>query len=107
MIACASPRCCECAHPLHVFEPFVGGVPQHHRCPSCCVHLRVCRPSTSSWSVATVAEHAGVCTKPLPAVASSALRGQFFAACRGVARLLQPCEGVEPGMAALKDSEAA
>lgn len=101
MIACDSPRCCDCAQPLRIVEPFVGGVAEQCRCPCCGVQLRVCRVA-DGWTIATAGEHAGVRTAPLPLVANPALRHRFLAACRSVGRLLQPCEGVEPGMAGVE-----
>lgn len=102
MIRCATPRCCDCAQPLGIVEPFVGGVGQQCRCHCCGVQLRV-NHVADGWTVATAAEHAGARTTPLPLVASPALRHRFLAACRSVARRLQPCEGVEPGMAAIEE----
>ena len=102
MIRCDSPRCCDCAQPLRIVEPFVDGVGQQCRCPCCSVHLRVCRVA-DGWTIATTAEHGGERTVPLPVAANPALRHRFLTACRSVARLLQPCEGVEPGMAAIKE----
>ncbi len=98
----ASPNCSECARPLAVVEPFIGGVPQHHRCPGCLVHLRVCRTS-AGWTVTTAARSAGQ-GEPgsVPAVASPALRHRFLSACRGVRKLLQR-DGVEPGMASIEE----
>lgn len=98
MIRCAKPRCCECAHPLHIVEPFVLAVSQQHRCEGCGVRLRVYRETVDTWAVATVTERAGDRPTPLPAVAPPELRHRFFTACRNVARLLTPSERVQPGM---------
>lgn len=103
MIRCTEPRCCECARPLALREPFVAGVPQQQRCPGCGQYLLVRRETQAQWSVRTVAEHGGRRTAPLPAVASPTLRHRFLDACRSVAlRLGGP--GVEPGMAGVHEA---
>lgn len=105
MIACISPRCPECSISLSVCEPFVGGVWQRVRCPGCTVQLQVRRMAehgNDAWLVRTDAESARMRLAPLPAVAPPKLRHRFFDACRTVARMLQPCEGVEPGMSSLE-----
>lgn len=98
-----SPSCCECALPLSVVEPFVGGCAQHHQCPGCRVHLRV-RHVQGGWLVTTAASHAGQRELgSVPAVASPALRHRFLSACRSVGALLRR-EGVEPGMGSIEEA---
>lgn len=101
-----APRCCECSATLRIFEPFTGGIGQHHRCGDCGAHLHVRRTSATGWQVRTAAEVRGQRTAPLPAIAPAALRAQFLGACRSVAGLLKSRDGVEPGMADAVEADA-
>lgn len=101
MIRSANPRCCECARPLHIAEPFIGGVAQQLRCDGCGVHLRA-RRTAAGWETATLDEWKGQRTAPLPPVATPQLRARFFDACHAVARKLRG-QGVEPGMADIEE----
>ena len=101
MIRCDQPRCCDCAMPLPEATPVTGSLWHGIRCVSCGAALQIRRDVPDGYQVRNAEHPAGhAVTRRLPAVATPAERAGFLAACGRVARLLQPCEGVEPGFAA-------
>lgn len=102
MITCNHPRCVECDHPLPTDDIHPGGRWLNECCAFCRASLQV-RRTPDGYAVRSRQEAMRMQTTPLPAVASPALRDRFFGACRSVVRLLQPGEGVEPGMATIDE----
>ena len=100
MIACTHPRCIECGHPIATTEVEPTGRWHRHCCTFCRASLQV-RTTPDGYAIRGAAEAMRMPTAPIPTVASPALRGRFFDACRSVAQLLRPCDPVEPGMAAI------
>lgn len=101
MIRCHQPRCCDCAMPLPEAANASGSLWHTTRCVSCGAALQVRRAVPDGYQVRNAEHPAGhAVTRLLPAVATPTERSGFLAACGRVARLLQPCEGVEPGFAA-------
>lgn len=98
MLTTPSPRCSECALPLHVVEPFTDSVAHALCCPGCGVRLIV-RRVPNAWTICTFPEAKQQRTAPLPAVARRA-GYNLHRMLRCALAVLRPAAGVLPGEAA-------
>lgn len=98
MLTAPSPRCSECALPLHVVEPFTDSVAHSLCCPGCGVRLIV-RRVPNAWTICTFPEAKQQRTAPLPAVARRA-GYNLHRVLRCALAVIRPGAGVRPGESA-------